>query len=335
MFFNSSSLGSINSLDMILIFVAFFISVLFVSTVKKIYFYFFKKKKYYIFPKTSVRGISAIAMTVALSVAILILITIITSNAMAILFRAFPGTRITIEAILIKIGGLLFGPFIGMFIGGITDLLTIALTAGIFHYGYFIAALTFGLVGGLVRTIINYSKNNKFKLTIMSVSSLLIMCLSVSAFMLITLPRDLKINFTFIINFSFYSWHFVVFILSLTFVAIIMIIVFYILSKKNENGWYSHHLITFVAVITLVFLTEIFVNVFMLPVFDADLSTLSYFQWIAIRSLLFIPMVVFNILVIWPIFEIVKPLVKYDYTDDVIVNFNHHKKIKLRRSIYI
>ncbi len=335
MLLNNANLGLLNSIDMILIFVAFFASVLFCSGVKKVYYYFFKKRKYYIFPKTSVKGISAIAMTVSLSVAVLILITIITSNAMAILFRAFPGTRITIEAILIKIGGLLFGPFIGMFIGGITDLLTIALTAGIFHYGYFIAALTFGLVGGLVRTIINYSKNNITKLTIMSIASLLVMCISVVLFMYFTIPTDLEINFTFIINFSFYSWHFMVFIISLTLIAVLLIIVFYFLSRRNKNGWYAKHIMTFIAVITLVFLTEIFVNVFMLPVFDADLSTLSYFQWIAIRSLLFVPMVIFNIFVIWPIFEIVKPLVKYDYMDDVIGKNYTKKKFKIRRCIYI
>lgn len=335
MLFNSASASLLNSIDMILIFVAFFASVLFCSGVKKAYYHFFKKKKYYIFPKTSVKGISAIAMTVALSVAVLILVTIITSNAMAILFRAFPGTRITIEAILIKIGGLLFGPFIGMFIGGITDLLTIALTAGIFHYGYFIAALTFGLIGGLVRTIINYSKNNTFKLTVMSTVSLAIMCISVILFMYFTIPVDLEINFTFIINFSFYSWHFMVFIAVLTIIAILMIFFFYFVSNKNKKGWCARHITTFIAVITLVFLTEIFVNIFMLPVFDADLSTLSYFQWIAIRSLLFVPMIIFNILVIWPIFEIVKPLVKYDYMDDVLDSGDLQKKAKIKKCLYI
>ena len=35
-----------------------------------------------------------------------------------------------------------------------TDMLTIALTAGVFHYGYFIAALTYGLLGGFIRTLV-------------------------------------------------------------------------------------------------------------------------------------------------------------------------------------
>lgn len=334
MLLNSYNNSLLNSIDMIFIFLAFFISIIFCSLVKKIYYRITKKKKYYIFPKTSVRGISVIAMTVALSVAVLILVTIITSNAMAILFRAFPGTRITIEAILIKIGGLLFGPFIGMFIGGLTDLLTIAMTAGIFHYGYFIAALTFGLIGGIVRLIVNYSANYPFKLVFLSSLSLIIMCSSVILFMYFTIPIDLKINFNFIVNFSFYSWHFMIFIGSLTFIAILLINIFYVISKKYPNSWFRKHIITFTAVVTLVFLSEIFVNIFMLPVFDADISTLTYFQWIAIRSLLFVPMVIFNILVIWPIFEIVNPLVKYNYTDDIAEDYNKRNQ-KIKHTYYI
>jgi LytS/YehU family sensor histidine kinase len=53
----------------------------------------------------------------------------------------------------------MFGPIIGLFIGAITDILTVILTAGMFHYGYFIAALAYGFFSGLVRTIINYTKN--------------------------------------------------------------------------------------------------------------------------------------------------------------------------------
>ena len=130
-----------NPMFAVLVFLAFFLATLVVEIIKKIYYYFKSKKRYYVFPRPSVQGIANIAMTIALSVAVLMILTFVTSNLFSVLFRAFPGSRITIEGILIKIGGLLYGPFIGMFIGGLTDLFSILLTAGVFHYGYFIAGI--------------------------------------------------------------------------------------------------------------------------------------------------------------------------------------------------
>jgi LytS/YehU family sensor histidine kinase len=72
-----------------------------------------------------------------------------------------------IEGILIKLGGLVFGPIIGIFIGGITDIMTVLLTAGMFHYGYFIAALAYGFFAGIVRNII-VGKKNLFSMMILT-----------------------------------------------------------------------------------------------------------------------------------------------------------------------
>ena len=94
------------------------------------------KKRFYILPKVGIKGIASIAMVIAISISIIILLTVITADIMGVVFRAWPGTRITIEGMLIKIGGLMFGPFLGIFIGALTDLLSVALTAGVFHYGY-------------------------------------------------------------------------------------------------------------------------------------------------------------------------------------------------------
>jgi LytS/YehU family sensor histidine kinase len=59
---------------------------------------------------------------------------------------------------LIKIGGLIFGPIVGLFIGAATDILTVTLTAGMFHYGYFISALAYGFFSGLIKNILGLNK---------------------------------------------------------------------------------------------------------------------------------------------------------------------------------
>ena len=152
----------------ILIFLGFVAAVLIISFIKKIYYRFYKYKRYYIFPRIGVKGITNIAMTISLSISIILLLTVITSGLLGILFRAYPGWRVTIEGLLIQLGGLLFGPIVGLFIGGLTDLLSIALTAGMFHYGYFIASLAYGLFSGLIRMLISLFKNNIVNFSIVS-----------------------------------------------------------------------------------------------------------------------------------------------------------------------
>jgi LytS/YehU family sensor histidine kinase len=55
-----------------------------------------------------------------------------------------------------------------MFVGAVTDLLSVALTAGMFHYGYFIAAILYGLLGGLIRSIINATRGKQLEFNLIS-----------------------------------------------------------------------------------------------------------------------------------------------------------------------
>jgi hypothetical protein len=170
----------LTSLDIFLIFLAFIVAVLFVTILKKIYYRFRLKKRYYIFPRIGVKGIANIAMVVSIAIAAILLLTLITAGFMGVLFRAYPGWRVTIEGILIKIGGLLFGPIIGLFVGICTDLLSVELTAGMFHYGYFLAAMGYGLFSGLVRTAYNvcHGKQVQF-VTVASLAVIAILALTI------------------------------------------------------------------------------------------------------------------------------------------------------------
>ena len=314
--------GALTSNQMVYIFLGFLVIIMAVMFIKKIIYRYRYKKRYYILPRTNIKGISYSAMAVALSDAIIILLTIITYNSLAVLFRSFPGTRITLEGILIKIGGLLFGPFIGMFIGGATDMLTIALTAGVFHYGYFIAALTYGLLGGFIRTLVVFSKRKEWKFALYSSISLILTCVGICLFLLGTVANwDVELPLSISIlgkDLSFKILHIILLISVMNSIGIISIMFFYFVSKKSKKKWVKNQFMTFCPVISLVFISEVIVNLFMLPVFDADISTLSYSHWITIRSLLFVPLVLGNIIVIWPIYKIIYPLVGYKYEQDVI-----------------
>ena len=105
-------------------------------------------------------------MTISMSISIILLLTFISSGLLGIIFRGYPGVRVLVEGVLIQLGGLLFGPFIGLLIGAITDLLTTALTAGMFHPGFFIIVLTYGIIAGLFQSTTIKFKNNSFKYAI-------------------------------------------------------------------------------------------------------------------------------------------------------------------------
>jgi LytS/YehU family sensor histidine kinase len=105
-------------------------------------------------------------MIISISISIVLLLVLSTAGLMGTLFKVYPGLRVTVESVMIKIGGLLFGPIIGLFIGAVTDILDVLLTAGMFHYGYFIAAIAYGFISGLIRSVINASKNSDAKFVI-------------------------------------------------------------------------------------------------------------------------------------------------------------------------
>lgn len=126
--------------------------------IKKLFFRFVLKKQLYIFRTDSIKSITNIAMIIATAVGILLILSILTSGLLGILFRAYPGWRAVIQNILIKLGGLFFGPIIGMFVGGTTDLLCVFMTGGVFHYGFFLCSVFYGALSGLVHLVFFSSK---------------------------------------------------------------------------------------------------------------------------------------------------------------------------------
>lgn len=140
---------------------AIFIGVVFfVLLVKKFYCFFFKHKRFFVFPRFGIYGITNVAMVIAITVSVVLLLVIITGGVAGFLFRAYPGSRVTFEIVLVKISGLLFGPVIGLLSGAMVDLFSFSFSAGVFHYGYFISVSMMGLLAGILRSITN-SSNDK------------------------------------------------------------------------------------------------------------------------------------------------------------------------------
>lgn len=320
------------SVEFILILFFSFIAILFlVSIVKKMYFWFVKKKRYFIIPRVSTTGICNIGMVLALSISVILLLIVATAGIASTIFRLWAGTRIIFEGILIKIGGLFFGPIIGMCLGAATDLLTITYSGGIFHYGYFISAMLFGLFGGVIRKLVVHSKSLNLRFNIFAtIFTALIVCFSG---ILIYVSNQNSIS-------NYYELSLMGFRIMMSFKLIIALVVgipiigisimwlVYLIylgyainckkKKKEPRNWYK----TFAPVFVLILISELIVNILFMPAFDCTISPLPYEAWLAIRILLYAPMVALNLVVILPVYKIVSPLLKYKYEDDMYIDRN-------------
>lgn len=306
------------------LFFAFILMVLVIGASKKIYYRYVLKKRYFIIPRVSSKGIANIGMVISLSIAVVLLLTIVTADLVNVMFRAWAGVRVIVEGILIKIGGLLFGPIIGLCLGASIDFFTVALSGGVFHYGYLIGCMAFGLIAGLIRNIYTMSKKDNLRFAIYSTITVALFATLVFGFI-----YYVQINRTNeIFNLSLLG---VKISLSIQHVYIIALIIFLIsfaaiwlcyfvqlyFDRKNrvkKKNWY----LTFIPILITILLTELIVNVIMMPAFDASISTLSYEIWFCIRLLLLVPMILLNLVIIYPVFKIVTPLIRYDYENELV-----------------
>ncbi|MGL4948042.1 MAG: hypothetical protein ACRC42_01510 [Mycoplasma sp.] len=307
-------------ISLVLLVIFSFIGLIFAFLLsKKLYFRYIKKKRYFIFPKVSTRGIANIGMILALSISVILLLILVTANMASMVFRLWAGTRIIIEGILIKIGGLLFGPIIGMCLGAAVDLLTITYSGGLFHFGYFLSAILFGMMGGLIRMLMVSNKDKQFRFVLMA-NIVTAFAIAISLVPILLNPLD-SYSFT-LMNFTIKMTRDLVLGLLVIFPAVGMGIIWgcyflqkYQLKKKPDSKpWFK----SFAPVFITILITEIVINVVIMPFFDAQVSTLGYEAWVAIRLALLIPMVLLNCIVIIPVFKIVNPILTYRYDEDLV-----------------
>jgi LytS/YehU family sensor histidine kinase len=190
----------ISTMQAVLIFFGLVLLVILISFVKKTFYRYQHKKRYFVMPKLGVKGLAYIGMVIAVSVSIILIFATITSGAANALFRALPGSRVAIESVLIKIGGLLFGPMLGLFIGAAIDFLTVALSGGVFHYGYLISAMAFGMFAGFIRILIDYSRGKNIRFAAYSTILILLAYAGLSILIMLVKfsasdPNSISFNF--------------------------------------------------------------------------------------------------------------------------------------------
>lgn len=330
--------------QVLVVFFGFVLVIFLLSLIKKIWYRYVLKKRYYIIPRAQIKGIANIAMVISMTVAIIFSLTILSVNGFGVLFRAYVGSRMLIESILIKLGGLLFGPFIGIFIGAFTDLLTVILTSGVFNYGYFISAIGYGLIAGLIKTLMVYSKKNHISFAILNTGMLLLLAI-ITFIIFLFLQDDFTINS--VIQFNFLSKNFILYALIGLYVLVGFIIWIALplaeykllrpvlpklievpnygkidINKSGHNSvnrdWYS----ILISSIIISLFSQVVIDIFMLPVFDITISTIPYGQWFAFRFLIALPLIIFNSALMFGVYWVIAPIIKYHYEEDMVEDIN-------------
>lgn len=115
--------------------------------------YAFLKEKYHGVRFTT-KNITGMTMLIAVSVSVTIVI------CMTIPIFVLPPIRIAIEGILVKMAGFIFGPVIGLIIGGVTELLVMFFVPSYIHPAYIIIMLGYGFFGGIASSFMRASKGN-------------------------------------------------------------------------------------------------------------------------------------------------------------------------------
>ncbi len=326
-----------NLIYSISIFCAFLLSLILISFIKKIYYYVKYKKRFFILPRVSIKGIANISMVIAISIAIIILLTIATADLFNVVFRAWPGTRVTIEGLLIKIGGLLFGPFLGLFIGAMTDLLTVALTAGVFHYGYLIAAMAYGLISGFISDIFRSTKDKIWWKAVLG-TLILTACNIIMVLFFMLQTNSFQNNFSVSLFGNKLDVNVkILLIVLVTFICLGILIIWIVYFLNFNKQHHKHNSIitetkaakkndlysSIIIVLVVSVMCNSIINMLILPSFDAQLSSIRYEEWVVLRSIVFIPEVIFNCCVIIPIYNIVVPIINYNYHDDLLEDIKY------------
>ncbi|MDC4162987.1 Asp-tRNA(Asn)/Glu-tRNA(Gln) amidotransferase subunit GatC [Mycoplasma bradburyae] len=328
--------------------------VILLALAKKTYYFLFQKKRYYTIPRFSVIGMTNVAMVIAIAVAIILLISAITGGLASILFRVYPGTRVSIETILVKISGLLFGPIIGMISGIIIDLLAVTLSAGFFHYGYFVVAILTGMLSGMIRSLLTTSKYSKYRNFSLSIylSLLVILSFLVTTFLISSMP-EISVNKGFDLSIPgisqtklssvAFTWIILGFGIGIIAFVWITFLIYKLTSLNNVNALsgFTHkreihcnhkHIITIdarknwysslISLVCLAGVNAVLVNLFFLPIFDKEITGQPYPFWISIRLIANPALFLIDIIVIYPVIMIIQPIMKYNYEDELTEDLN-------------
>ncbi|WP_238530702.1 glutamyl-tRNA amidotransferase [Mycoplasma wenyonii] len=267
------------------------------------------------FPSLNINTISSIAMIIATNTAIIFTITFLTHNLLGIVFQIYPGSRLLIETILIKIGGGLYGPVIGILIGLLTDLLTVVLTSSVFNYGYLLAAVFNGFLGGFIYMFGESVSKKRWKNGQNAICVVALTALTATAYYFFHKATfidgsSVSLNI-FSKSLEFPKLFFTGFLgvigglLLLGMIACLCLSsdkLFPSLSEKAEKWG------VILRLTILNFLAYVLVDIITLPLFDIKISTLPFEQFFIMRNFFLIPSVVFSSLIIWKIFKLNKKL---------------------------
>ncbi|UKS54487.1 ECF transporter S component [Mycoplasma feriruminatoris] len=254
--------------------------------------------------KFSTRKITYLAMMVGVSVATTTVISL------TLPITVLPPIRVAFEGVMIKITGMIFGPFVGLTVGLVTELLTLMFVPSYIHVAYLIVAFSFGFWSGMTSYAFKFKKN---WLTLTVITTFLL----VAAGIMFWLMQGMKqINpetslFGIKIPADIYPFLFLIMI-SIT-LAVIYGLVFVLHIKKRHN-WLN----VMLPIVLLCVISEILVTVLvaawgdyqMLGLRNSSGSENPYITMVVVRIIQIPIKIFFNTAILTTVYIVLRPLIK-------------------------
>nr|WP_054173805.1 Asp-tRNA(Asn)/Glu-tRNA(Gln) amidotransferase subunit GatC [Mycoplasmoides pneumoniae] len=347
-------------------FAVVFVAIMGYLLFKNLLFLFFFKRYPKNTTKIGVGNITTIAMIIAVAVSIVLVLMALAGGLAAALFRGYPGFRVTLELILVKISGLLFGPIVGIFSAATIDFLTVIFSGGVFNVGYVLGAILTGMIAGILRevlisTALLHNRNlSDFAYLVLSIG-MVIAAFLITQFFVLGISNNLKEikgdeefrlkfnapSIVFELSLTQYANILLYFTIAIVIAMLVLYIVwlvkqrhlsfehsrFFYRSYKHANHQFTLFVLTkenwfylILNVITLASTSLLMINIAFIPIFDTQTTGQTYEFWLLAR-LLFAPVIfLLDIIVIYPILLLLTPLMLKGFK--TAVSKNQRKTLK-------
>ena len=242
------------------------------------------------------KKITYVAMLTTASVVIVIILASTTP------LLAFPTARIAFEGVLVKLTGLLFGPIIGMITGAVTEFLVTLLRPSYLHWGYTLAIILYGLLGGIAHYI-KQVKLHQVMLSNFLIAGIIFVAMIIGTVLIYSISgNEIKVIGPIYLP----KWFAAIMLISAS--SLSLLFALFIPLYLKARG-FNNELVEISPILLLAVLTEYFVAITIIPIADVQTLGLNYIVTLVPRIVIAPFEIIANTFVIYTVYKLLGPII--------------------------
>ncbi|WP_434414756.1 ECF transporter S component [symbiont of Argiope bruennichi] len=218
---------------------------------------------------------------------------------------AVPTFRIAFEGLFVKLVGYIFGPFVGIIVGLITEVLINFFRPSYIHWAFFLTMILYGFCGGIGFWINKRCPDVKKKIYVLFILFLILLLAVVCLYIIaITVPYFQDHLISDQIRITYRSYLIIISGFCFLYILSLVFFVFYHIYRKN---WEFLSEITTIIIFTVII--DFGITNLIIPIADADITNIGYSGLVFVK-LLFSPFIsYFNIAIIYTAVYVLKKII--------------------------